>query len=576
MAKVLNDQDIDKNIDISIEYKPTIQKNRIDFLIYGKNDRDEDNVIIVELKQWSSVKNSNLESHVFTEGGGGYSDYWHPSYQAYNYLNILKSFNEFIYMNKVNLSSCSYLHNMPDSYDYLLEDIKKYPIVEKSPVFLEGDNEGIKLRNFIKRNVKRQNKKLLYEIDGSNVRPSADFSKMVVNAIEGNPFFTYDDNQAYAVSTTVAEVNNAINNHERRTIIINGGPGTGKSIVAINILGKLLNSNGENPRRNACYCTSNYTPKTVYSELLRNNDYKISAIDELFKGLSCFSKSPEFEYDCILLDEAHRAYNWKYGCGVKKNVDMIDKLFYASRVNVFFIDENQTIEKNDSLTIDLIRQYAKKYNSKVIEGNRLDLTSQFRCLGGEDYISFVNALLGYSDEKIFYNKTKYLFKVFDDPEEMKKQIVKLNENYSPSRVVAGFTKEWISKKDDTKYDWELNNGSFVMKWNKKSTKAYINDPTSIDRIGCIHTIQGVDLQYCGVIIGKDMIYRNGKVIFDVQQNVEFSTKNAKRVYLVQEECEKYIRNAYKVLLTRGIKGTFVYCEDEALNKFIQSKLTVSK
>lgn len=575
MSKVLDSNEIDKDIDVAIEYKPTTAKNRIDFMVYGRNSKNEDSLVIIELKQWSSVQKSNLEDFVFTTGGNGQDDYWHPSYQAYNYLNILKSFNQYIWDNQVQLKACSYLHNMPEPYDSLLANPSIYPLVKEAPVFLEGQNDADKLRDFIHRSISSPRKRLLYEIDESNIRPSAEFSHMLLTAIKGTPFFSYDDNQAYAVSTTVQQVNQAIESHQRRTIIINGGPGTGKSVVAINILGKLLNPPEGQKRRNACYCTASFTPKTVFSEDLIGNDFRKSAIKELFKGIGQFSKCKSLDYDCILVDEAHRAFTWKFGYAVKRNVDMIDRLFNASRVNVFFIDKDQVVTKDDQLTIDMIKEYARRYSSRIIEGESLDLVSQFRCLGGETYINFINTLLGYNTNELSYCKTKYDVKVFDTATELSEAIFRKNKNSNPSRIVAGFTHPWISKDkpdEDTNYDWVLDNGNFKMKWNKHVNYSWLNDPTQEDRIGCIHTVQGIDLQYCGVIIGKDMAYKDGKVVFDSQKNTEFSTSSKKKIAGERISNEKFIRNIYKVLLTRGVKGTYIYCEDKPLNDFLKKEL----
>ncbi len=571
LASILDDKDIDSNIDVAIEYKLVTSQARVDFIVYGKDANDKDTLISIELKQWSSAKQSNLPCYVLANIAGDIiKDHWHPSYQAYNYKNILKAFNEYIYENNVQLESCAYCHNMPQVYSFLMENDKLYPLIKSSPVFLKGDE--IKLKDFIKKYVSKPHKELLYMIDDSKVRPSEEFSKMFLDAIAGNQMFSYDDEQSYSISKVIGEVNEAIKYGIRRTIIIKGGPGTGKSVVAINILGQLLHPEDGSKSKNACYVTANYTPREVFSENLIQGDYKKKAIDVLFKKMSSFVKSCEFDYDCIIVDEAHRAFKWKFGYGVKKDQDMIDRLFYASRVNVFFIDENQTVSKHDFLTEDIIKQYAAKYHSTVIEGERLHLTSQFRCLGGENYIAFINSFLGYDNNDTRLIKSQYDFKVFTNPTEMQQAIYEKGKNNKNSRIVAGYTHEWISRghpdNEIDDYDIVLDNG-FKMKWNKLQDKSYLNDDSQFDRVGCVHTIQGVDLDYCGVIIGKDLIYRDGKIVFDKTKNAHSDTDSGIRT-ADQKEAEIRIRNSYKVLLTRGIKGTYVYCEDKALGEYLLS------
>lgn len=567
VAKALDSANIDKEINVAVEYKFDMTGNRVDFLVYGKDENENDNMVIIELKQWSNVKSSNKTNYVYAFGGAGLKDYEHPSYQSYRYKSILKGFNSYVQDKNVEISSCSYMHNLDNVYDFVLDDKERFPFIEKSPVFLKDDLE--KLGNFIRKYVKKSYKKLLYYIDNARIRPSSDFSNLMFEALKGQPMFTLDDEQQYSVSTIVHETKEAIEHNKRTTIIIKGGPGTGKSIVAINALGLLLHPLDGSKPKNAAYCTTNFTPRTLFSEVLVGKDFTKVAIKELFKPIAAFSKASEFDYDCIFLDEAHRAFPWKFGQGVKRDVDLIDKLFYASRVNVFFIDEDQVVTKDDYLTIERIIRYAKNYGSYLIETDELKLASQFRCLGGESYIAFINHFLGYKNTVYKFNKNQnYEFLVFNTPTELWEKIQEKQKEFPKSRLLSGYTHNWISQYDDNLYDFIMDDGKFKMKWNKKVDYSYINDETQFDRIGCIHTIQGVDMQYAGVIIGKDIIFRDGKIIFDQSQNASSDKASGIRTAL-PKDAENMIRNTYKVLLTRAIYGTYVYCEDQNLNNYLK-------
>lgn len=253
---------------------------------------------------------------------------------------------------------------------------------------------------------------------------------------------------------------------------------------------------------------------------------------------------------------------------------MIDKLFYASRVNVLFIDEDQYVTKDDYLTIKLIKEYARRYGSEVIESDDLTLSSQFRVLGGKDYIDFIDYLLGYSDIKNkFNNRVNYDFKVFDTATELWNAIHAKQETYPLSRLLSGYTHDWVSQNDSNLYDFNLDDGKFRMKWNKKVSYSYINDLTQFDHIGCIHTIQGVDMDYAGVIIGKDLTFREGKITYNPSENAKSDKASGIRNAPI-DTAKKLIRNTYKVLLTRAIHGTYVYCEDKELNEYIKTLLKV--
>ena len=572
VAEALKDDIVPKDVHVSVEYKLIDTKQRVDFLIYGKDEKDIENVVLIELKQWSFIKKSSLKGFISTDGGHGFDDYWHPSYQAYNYANIMKAFNEYIYKNRVEVNACSYLHNMPEGYETILNDRKTYPLVHVAPSFLEDDQK--KLSEFISKYIKKPYKDTLYEIDEARIRPSEVFSKMVSDAIKGKPFFSYDAEQSYSVSKIVEEVQEALDKGERRTLIIKGGPGSGKSIVAVNALGQLLNPNDGKDRRNACYVTSNFTPRTYFGDVL-TDDFTKKAIKELFKTPSVFANSSSYDFDCIIVDEAHRMLKWKYGWGIKKDVDAIDKLFNASRVNVFLIDEDQVVTIYDDLSIKQIKQYAEKYGSKVIENDRMILSSQFRCVGGERYIDFVNKILGYSNEFVSLKDIHYEIKIMDSMIDMMKEWKIKQESGHQLRLIAGYTHEWESQYNENAYDFNYDNGQVLLKWNvKKSNRAAILDDAQIKNVFCIHTIQGLEVEYAGVIIGKDITYNKntGNIEFHPEENAHTDTASGIR-NAPKDLAEKLIRNTYKVLLTRGVKGTYIYAEDDDLREYLK---TVSK
>lgn len=567
VAEALKDNAIPKEAGVGVEYKLIDTKQRVDFLIFGNDNENNENVILIELKQWSEARKSALRDYVVTNGGHGVDDYWHPSYQAMNYANIMKDFNEYIYTNKVQVNACSYLHNMPEGYEVILKSEKNFPLVHEAPTFLKDDQK--KLTEFISKYIKKPySHNTLYEIDSSRIRPSEGFSKMVADAIEGEPFFSYDAEQAYSVSKIVSEVQEALEKGERRTIIVRGGPGSGKSIVAINALGQLMNPKDGSPRRNACYVTANFTPRTYYGDVLTKKKKK--DIKELFKTPAAFAKSAAYDFDCVIVDEAHRMLKWKFGWGIGKGVDVIDRLFNASRVNVFLIDEDQVVTTSDDLSIKQIKEYAAKYGSKVIEDDRMILSSQFRCVGGEQYIAFVNHFLGYTNDFVSLKGMKYKVGIMDSMKDMMKKWNELWDSKHQMRLMAGYTHEWVSQYDPEKYDFEYEDGT-NLRWNiKKADRAAILDETQKENVFCIHTIQGLEVEYAGVIIGKDLTYNQetGKIEFHKEMNAHSDSASGIRT-ADDALAEKLIRNTYKVLLTRGVKGTFIYAEDDNLREYLK-------
>ena len=581
IANVLDKCDLEDDVGIAIEYKIRQSRDRIDLIIYGADTENRKNVVVVELKQWSSVTKTNKKDFVHTFGGHGNDDYWHPSYQAYNYINLMSNFNEYIQQNDVKMAACAYLHNMDSGNSILLDDLELFPVVKIVPVFMKQDEQ--KLADFISRYVRYGKKDILYQIENSRIVPSVHLSDMLSEALNGNCFFSYDQAQANAVSEIVKTVEDALYYNEKKAIIIKGGAGTGKSVVALNVLGQLL-SNKYGKKRNAIYLTANAAPRYLYSQELIGNDYKKTAIKNLFKYPSIFKDTGENEYDCVLADEAHRVFDYKNGVGIKGGTHIFEKIISGSRVSVFFIDEDQAVTVDDYVTMDRIRETAYKYHTRVIEGNDLELTTQFRVTGGQEYIDFIKDFLGYTHSGLKYiRNTNYDFRIFDSAREMmdaikeKDKLFKEDDKSGKCRAVAGYTYEWKTKgsfRDKEGYDIALDDGTFKAKWNLRcnevgSDYSWLNDPDSVNEVGCIHTCQGLDLNYCGVIIGKDLAYDGEKIVFHKEENAK--TDGASGIRKASDElAEKLIRNTYNVLLTRGMMGTYVYCEDKGLREYLKS------
>ena len=574
LARVLKSGGIPGDVDIGIEYNIRGNRHRIDALICGKDQEGYESAVVIELKQWSSVQRTDKPYYVHTLGGGGEDDYWHPSYQAANYVGMIENFYAYVQDTPVRFKACSYLHNMDAANRQILGDTMVYPQVDYSPVFLKGDEDA--LADFISHFIKSPCKDLLFRIDHSSIRPSPKLSDMLRDSLKGKDFFSYSDEQADAVSSIVQMVRDSARYGEKRTMIIRGGPGTGKSIVAINVLGQLVApQHGEKPL-SAAYFTSNSAPRILYQKKLIDEDYRKNAISNLFKHPLALSGAPANALACSLFDEAHRMYDWKGGTGLKKGINLVERCINASKVSVFFIDEDQAVTTHDYATIDRIREIADRCDSRVIDG--LTLKTQFRVLGGTEYLEFIRTLLDYPGAGYYRNDFgDYDLRIFDSACEMRDELRSMNDRYGDSRMVAGYTYEWITKKDyGSGYDIVLDGGEFEARWNmSKNDYSWLYDSDSFEDVGCIHTCQGLDMQYCGVIIGKDLRYEDGRLVFDQTRNAKTDLSSGIRSCKDRKQAETLIRNTYNVLLTRGMRGTFIYCEDEGLREHIRGMLRKS-
>lgn len=505
MYSVLNTDAIPNNAGIAIEYMLPYQYSRIDFIVTGRDNTNSDNVIIIELKQWTEAKAISDKHLVETYVGGGNRELIHPSYQAWSYAETLKEYNKTVQDDNIQLHPCSFLHNYVVIGNDALLNNEIYPEITDAPVFTRDDAKN--LQNFILKYIKSgDTNNIIFRIDSGKLKPSKSLQDSIAKMLEGNREFIMLDSQKMIYENIMYYVNHMkYEDNKKMVIIVKGGPGTGKSVLAINLLADIINSD-----KSVAYVTKNSAPRNVYFEKLSKN-FKKNVVNNLFKSSGIFYDSPKNAFDILLVDEAHRL-NEKSGLFSNKGENQIKEIINASRISVFFIDEDQIVTSKDIGSIDLIKSFAKQLNAKI---KTLELISQFRCNGSDDYIIWLNNLLEIriNNYDIFNNKD-YDFKVFDNLNEMYEAIYNKNKLNNKSRIVAGYCWDWVSKKDINEFDINIPLENFRAQWNFSNTSTWAIDENSIDQIGCIHTSQGLEFDYVGVIIGDDLRYDDQKVITD--------------------------------------------------------------
>lgn len=577
MYKVLNDINIPNNIGIAIEFKIPYTSKRVDFMISGINKEEKNTVIIVELKQWESVEIvEGKDALVRTFLGNGMREPVHPSYQAWTYAAFIEDYNENVQKEKVVLHPCAYLHNYINvTPPTLLSNIYSEHI-EKAPVFIKGD--VLKLREFINRNIKYgDNKETLFMIEHGKIRPSKSLQDALTNMLKGNEEFIMLDDQKEVYEYSVSMARESYKDGKKRVLIVEGGPGTGKSVIAINLLANLTNEDMV-----SIYVSKNAAPRRVYATKLTGT-FKKTRIDNLFKGSGSFYQSEFNEFDVLIADEAHRL-NEKSGFYGTQGENQIKEIINASKFSIFFIDETQRIHIDDIGSINEIIKHAEEFNA---EYKVMQLNSQFRCNGSDGYIAWVEDLLEIK-ETANYNgfELDYDIEVFDNPNDLKEKIFELNvKTNNKARLLAGYCWEWNTKTRNRSdvFDIEIAEYNFGMSWNLNNTSTWAIDPESVNEVGCIHTSQGLEFDYVGVIIGLDLRYENDRIITDYEKRAKSdqSLKGIKKIYEEDPEkafniADEIIKNTYKTLLTRGQKGCYIYCEDKNLANYIKKRISLFK
>lgn len=570
MRNVLDDDEISDECRLAIEYQIPLTSKRVDFLIAGVDEANNNNVVIIELKQWEDSGKTSRPDIVTAYTGGANRSVCHPSYQAYSYAKIIQNFNEDVYKESINLLPCAYLHNYKEVNRSNIDNDLYKEATTFAPVFLANDT--IKLRNFVKKHIKKKdNIDLLLKIENGKLKPAKALQDAIVSMMNGNPEFILIDEQKVAYETvkklvekSIREANNPNIEQNKYVVLISGGPGTGKSVVAIKLLCYLINKGFS-----ANYVTKNAAPRNVYFEKLKQGNYKLNYIKSLFKASDSFWNAPKNVFDCLIIDEAHRLRNKS---AIFHGENQIKELINSTRVSVFFIDENQRITTKDIGSKEEIRHWAKYHNATIFEGEELNLVSQFRCNGSDGYLNFLDNLLEIKPTANSSFDLDYDLRVFDSPTEMREALREKNKINNKSRMLAGYCYEWVSEKNPTGNDYDiiLEDG-FKAKWNFANS-IWAIDPDSFDQVGCIHTSQGLEFDYCGVIIGNDLRYVDGHVITDQTKEAKSDKSSGIRSCKNKKLADELIRNTYKTLLSRGQKGCFIYCEDKKLSEFLIKKI----
>jgi hypothetical protein len=379
MYKILIDDDIPSDAGVAIEYNVPQTSKRIDFILTGKDSNKNESAIIIELKQWTEAKATAKDAIVTTYLGAGEVETSHPSYQAWSYAALLEDFNETVRNDNITLKPCAYLHNCISSDVINAPFYKSHTL--KAPAFLKHD--AAKLKAFIKQFVKYgDTDDMIFRIDNGRIRPSKNLADSLVSLLQGNQEFLMIDDQkvVYETALDLAAKSNA---KKKNVLIVEGGPGTGKSVVAINLLVNLIAK-----EKLAQYVTKNSAPRTVYESKLSGTMTK-TRISNLFKGSGVYHKCEKNMFDVLIVDEAHRL-NAKSGMFKNEGENQIKEIINAAAFSIFFIDEDQRVTFHDIGEKSEIHKWAKNAGAKVHE---LGLQSQFRCNGSNGYLAWIDQAL---------------------------------------------------------------------------------------------------------------------------------------------------------------------------------------
>lgn len=567
MYHVMNSADIPNDAGVAIEYRLHGRGQRIDFMVSGNDDAGAAHLLLVELKQWQDVDFSPLDDHVRTYLHGTLVNVAHPSYQVWSYGRLLHDFYEYVARDPVLISPSAYLHNCHAGT--VVKSGRYSDLLAKAPIFLANERRG--LQDLITSKIHRGDScDVIRRVESSPVQVSQQLADALESMLRGNEEFVLIDDQKTAFESIRDAIRNVADG-EKTVLLVKGGPGTGKSVIAINALVALLAEN-----INVRYVTKNAAPRAVYQAKLKGKRLDV-ATNNLFVSSDSFHDVAANEFDVLLVDEAHRLVE-KSGFYRNLGENQIKEVINAARVNVFFADESQLVTWRDIGTLENIRSASRDAGLPIKE---FELTSQFRCAGSHEYLEWLDCTLGLGgDESASLTNSEFDLRQFDDPTQLRDFIAEKNQHNNKSRLLAGYCWDWVSKKDPTLFDIEFPESGFAMKWNLTDDgSAWMISPTSINEVGCIHTCQGLEGDFMGVIIGDDLEVVDGVLRGNPfkRSKGDQSLRGFKAAFRDDPEAaltraDVLIRNTYRTLLTRGMLGTAIYCTNEEVREFFSSRM----
>jgi hypothetical protein len=559
---------------VVLEMRLPLTSARLDCLLTGHDQGGREQAVVIELKQWEHVQDSDIDECVATFIGGSVRAVSHPSVQVYHYqqylVDTLTAFQDDGV--PVALSSCSYLHNM--RFDPLspIFATRFKDVLAVAPAFT-GD-QGDRLSTFLRsRLAAGAGTPVLDKVIHSKYHPSKKLLNHVADMVRGNAVFVLLDDQIVAYNTIITYVRKGLRAKKKTCILINGGPGTGKSLIAINVMAELSRQG-----INAQYATGS---RAFTTNLRRRVGSRAAA---QFKYFNSYGQADPDSIDVLLMDEAHRireSSNSRFTARVQRSSrTQIQELVQAAKVSVFFIDDAQVVRPGEVGSSELVQETAAATGAKLVQER---LTVQFRCAGSDGFVRWVDALLQIGDhpQKLepYTESADFDFRIVDTPYALESLIRERVKEGNTGRIVAGFCWHWSDPNPDGTLQDDVVIGEWRRPWNAKPEAAklvkgipraelWATDPGGIDQIGCVYTAQGFEFDYVGVIVGKDLIW--DPVAGRWRGQPEYSCDS--RVKRSGERFVSYIKNVYRVLLTRGMKGCYVLFLDEGTRKYVEDHI----
>ncbi|TAM44644.1 MAG: DUF2075 domain-containing protein [Acidobacteria bacterium] len=567
MCNVVQYARLDDN-GLVLEYQLPLTSKRLDFMITGRDARGAANAVIVELKQWSEAQASNVDGCVATFVAGAVRDELHPSVQVGQYHQYLEDFNPVFSSGDVTLSACSYLHNW--SFDARSEffSSRHSSAIARYPLFAGDQTTG--LATFMTSRVDRGGgSEVLQTVLQSKYKASKKLMEHVAGVIAGRPEYVLLDEQLVVFETVLGLARSELDGPRRTALIVKGGPGTGKSVIALNLMSRLLRDGF-----NAHYATGS----RAFTETLRAIIGRRGAPQ--FMYFNSYGEAEPDAIDVLICDEAHRLRKLSGDRfrPSRTGKPQVEEILNAAKLAVFLIDDRQVVRPNEVGSSAYIREHAERLGCEVREHT---LEAQFRCAGSDGFVNWIANTLAVerTANAIWEGDERFDFRIFPSPESLEQAIRARAAQGHSARLAAGFCWPWSKPNPDGTLLDDVVLGDWRRPWNARpeakrlaagipKAQLWAHEPGGLDQVGCVYTAQGFEFDYIGVVFGRDLRY-------DMDAQAWIGDRKASFDRPVKQGGEAFIdlvKNTYRVLLSRGLRGCYVHFVDRDTERFFRTRI----
>lgn len=558
------------NVEVLLEYRLPLTSKRADVVLAGRHPRTgAPSYVVVELKQWSRAELFDRSGELVTVAGAPGGPRQHPVRQVRGYCEYLVDFTRSLHQQDDPVAGAAYLHNAGLA---LRDALDGYPQSGTGRLFT-GPDRGAFV-DFLRSRLDATSAGAPFAdlLLHSPVAPSRQLLKVAAAEIAGREQFVLLDEQVVAVESVLHYVESAQQSDQKTVVVITGGPGSGKSVIALSLMGKLAERG---------YTTMHATGSRSFTMTLRKvagHTQKRAA--SLFKYFNQFGEAKRNGLDVLILDEAHRlratSENRYTRAALRTGTPQVDELIAAARVPVFLLDQHQVVRPGEMGTLEDIVRHATKAGLSTVH---IPLDAQFRCGGSEKFIVWVERLLGLREGGPVHWEPDPPFQldVADSPDELEGRLRAYRDQGYGARMAAGYCWPWSDPRPDGSLVSDVQIGDWSRPWNLKgdrglpgapSAALWATDAGGFDQVGCVYTAQGFEYDWNGVIIGPDLVWRTDQWVSRRQYNKDSDFRS--RTSVSDEEFDRLVRHVYKVLLTRGMIGTLLYSIDTETRDFLRS------